>query len=88
MKKYITYLIVLLIIGCDSNLKKWMTYDEKQEIEENSNSKIKKLIVTDTIDNSGKTNKINNIEVLSIANLMGEAIKRISNSTSVSDLFK
>ena len=43
MKKHITFLIVLLIIGCDSNLKKWMTYDEKQEIEENSNSKIKKL---------------------------------------------
>ena len=43
MKKHIIYLIVLLIIGCDSNLKKWMTYDEKQEIEENSNSKIKKL---------------------------------------------
>ena len=52
------------------------------------NSSIKKLVITDTIDNSGKTNKINNIEVLSIANLMGEAIKRISNSTSVSDLFK
>ena len=49
---------------------------------------LKKLVITDTIDNSGKTNKINNIEVLSIANLMGEAIKRISNSTSVSDLFK
>ena len=43
MKKHIIYFIVLLIIGCDSNLKKWMTYDEKQEIEENSNSKIKKL---------------------------------------------
>ncbi len=51
-------------------------------------SSIKKLVITDTIDNLGKTNKINNIEVLSIANLMGEAIKRISNSTSVSDLFK
>ncbi len=43
MKKHITYLIVLLIIGCDSNLKKWIAYDEKQEIEKNSNSKIKKL---------------------------------------------
>jgi len=51
-------------------------------------SSIKKLVITDTIDNLGKANKINNIEVLSIANLMGEAIKRISNSTSVSDLFK
>jgi len=51
-------------------------------------SEIKKLVITDTIDNLGKTNKANNIEVLSISNLMGEAIKRISNSTSVSDLFK
>ena len=52
------------------------------------NSPIKNLVITDTIDNSKKNNKVNNIEVLSIANLMGEAIKRISNSTSVSDLFK
>ena len=51
-------------------------------------SKIKKLVITDTIDNSDKVKKAKNIEVLSIANLLGEAIKRISNSTSVSDLFK
>ncbi len=59
-----------------------------EAIQKIKKSSIKKLVVTDTIDNLGKTNKINNIEVLSIANLMGEAIKRISNSTSVSDLFK
>ena len=52
------------------------------------NSKIKKLVVTDTIDNQNKIKKASNIEVLTISNLMGEAIKRISNSTSVSDLFK
>jgi ribose-phosphate pyrophosphokinase len=52
------------------------------------NSKIKKLIVTDTIDNQDKIKKASNIEVLTISNLMAEAIKRISNSTSVSDLFK
>ena len=52
------------------------------------NSKIKKLIVTDTIDNRDKITKTSKIEVLTISNLMGEAIKRISNSTSVSDLFK
>ena len=52
------------------------------------NSKIKKLIVTDTIENQNKIKKASNIEVLTISNLMGEAIKRISNSTSVSDLFK
>ena len=50
-------------------------------------SKIKKLIITDTIDNSKKIRKAGKIEVLSIAQLMAEAIKRISNSTSVSRLF-
>ena len=50
-------------------------------------SKIKKLIITDTIDNSSKMKNNSKIEVLSIAPLMAEAIKRISNSTSVSDLF-
>ncbi len=51
-------------------------------------SSIKKLVITDSIDNLEKVKKSNNIGVLSISNLMGEAIKRISNSTSVSDLFK
>ncbi len=51
-------------------------------------SVIKNLVITDTIDNKDKTKKAKNIEVLPISGLMGEAIKRISNSTSVSDLFK
>ena len=51
-------------------------------------SVIKNLVVTDTIDNQEKVKKAKNIEVLPISNLMGEAIKRISNSNSVSDLFK
>tara|TARA_B100000029_G_scaffold455417_1_gene482650 strand:+ start:74 stop:1006 length:933 start_codon:yes stop_codon:yes gene_type:complete len=51
-------------------------------------SKIKKLITTDTIDNSKKIRKSKKIEVISIAPMMSEAIKRISNSTSVSSLFK
>ena len=51
-------------------------------------SVIKNLVITDTIDNSQKTKNVKNIEVLPISGLMGEAIKRISNSTSVSDLFK
>ena len=57
-------------------------------VEKIKKSKIKNLVVTDTIDNSNKLKKAKNIEVLSICNLLGEAIKRISNSTSVSDLFK
>ena len=51
------------------------------------NSKIKKLIITDSIDNSNKIKNNNKIEVLSISSLMSEAIKRIANSNSVSDLF-
>ena len=51
-------------------------------------SKIKNLVVTDTIDNSNKAKKARNIEILTISNLLAEAMKRISNSTSVSDLFK
>ena len=50
-------------------------------------SRIKKLVITDTIDNSKKIKKANKIQVLSISQLMAEAIKRISNSTSVSSLF-
>ena len=52
------------------------------------NSVIKNLVITDTIDNSEKIRNVKNIEVLPISGLIGEAIKRISNSTSVSDLFK
>ena len=51
-------------------------------------SVIKNLVITDTIDNGEKVKNAKNIELLSISDLMGEAIKRISNSTSVSDLFK
>ena len=57
-------------------------------VEQINNSKIKKLILTDTIVNSNKIKKSSKIVILSISNLMAEAIKRISNSTSVSDLFK
>ena len=51
-------------------------------------SNIKNLVITDTINNSEKVKNVRNIEVLTISHLVGEAIKRISNSTSVSDLFK
>ena len=59
-----------------------------EAVEKIKKSKIKNLVVTDTIDNSDKVKKSRNIEVLSIANLLAEAMRRISNSTSVSDLFK
>lgn len=50
------------------------------------NSAIKKLFITDTIPvDDGKKNK--KIKILSIAPLLGEAIKRIHNEESVSSLF-
>ena len=57
-------------------------------VEKIRKSQIKNLVITDTIDNNSRVKGAKNIEVLSISSLMGEAIKRISNSTSVSDLFK
>ena len=56
-------------------------------VEKIKKSKVKNLVITDTINNSDKVKKVKNIEILSISHLVGEAIKRISNSTSVSDLF-
>ena len=51
-------------------------------------SQIKKLITTDTIDNSKKIKNSKKIEIISIAPMISEAMKRIANSTSVSSLFK
>ena len=51
-------------------------------------SQIKKLITTDTIDNLKKIKNSKKIEIISIAPMISEAMKRISNSTSVSSLFK
>jgi ribose-phosphate pyrophosphokinase len=51
-------------------------------------SQVKKLVITDSIDNSKKLKKSSKIQVVSISSVMAEAIKRISNSTSVSSLFK
>ena len=57
-------------------------------VEKIQKSQIKKLIITDTIDNSKKIKISKKIEVISFAPMISEAIKRISNSTSVSSLFK
>jgi ribose-phosphate pyrophosphokinase len=59
-----------------------------EAVEKIKKSYIKNLVVTDTINNEDKVKNAINIHILTISNLIGEAIKRISNSTSVSDLFK
>ena len=57
-------------------------------VEKIEKSQIKKLITTDTIDNLNKLKRSKKIEIISIAPMISEAMKRISNSTSVSSLFK
>jgi len=59
-----------------------------QSIDKIEKSQIKKLITTDTIDNLKKIKNSKKIEIISIAPMISEAMKRISNSTSVSSLFK
>ncbi len=59
-----------------------------QAVNKLENSQIKKLITTDTIDNSKKIGSSRKIEIISLAPMISEAIKRIANSTSVSSLFK
>lgn len=56
-------------------------------VERLENSVIKEVVVTNTIELSDEALKCKKIKSLSIAKLLGEAIKRINNADSVSSLF-
>ena len=56
-------------------------------VERISKSPMEKMIVTDTIQATEEMKNASNIEQLSIAPLMGEAMRRISEESSVSTLF-
>jgi ribose-phosphate pyrophosphokinase len=56
-------------------------------IERIARSSLKKLVVTDTIPLGDKARQTPNIAVLSVAHLIGEAIRRIHNEESISSLF-
>ena len=57
-------------------------------LEKIENSEIKEMILTDSIEASKEIKNSKNIRHISIAPLMGEAIKRISSNSSVSALFE
>jgi ribose-phosphate pyrophosphokinase len=57
-------------------------------IEKINQSELKKLVVTNTIPLEGEKKKTNKITVLSVAELFGEAIRRIHKGASVSSLFQ
>ena len=56
-------------------------------VEEVNNSVLKELIVTNTIPFDSKKEQCKKLTVLSIASLLGEAIKRIHEESSISSLF-
>jgi ribose-phosphate pyrophosphokinase len=49
---------------------------------------IDQIVVTDTIPLNDRTKKIRRLKVLSVASMLGEAIKRIHRNESVSNIFK
>ena len=55
-------------------------------VEKLQKAPVKEVVVTDTIPTAGK--EFSNLKVLSIANLLGEAIRRIHHSESISDMFR
>ncbi len=57
-------------------------------IEKVTNSPLKKLVITDSIQATEEMEAAENIEQLSIAPLIGEAARRISEERSISALFK
>ncbi len=56
-------------------------------IERLNDSVLEKVIITDTVPIGDKKEKCPKIEVLTVAHLLGEAIKRIHEETSISSLF-
>jgi ribose-phosphate pyrophosphokinase len=58
-----------------------------QALDRLSNAPIDQVVVTDTIPQNKTSKKISNIKVLSVAAMLGEAIKRIHRNESVSNLF-
>jgi len=56
-------------------------------IEKINNSVMEELIVTNTIPMDGKMLLCRKLKVLSIASLLGDAIKRINEESSISSLF-
>ena len=51
-------------------------------------TQIDQIVVTDTIPQNDRSKKISTLKVLSVASMLGEAIKRIHRNESVSSLFK
>jgi ribose-phosphate pyrophosphokinase len=72
-----------------SNVYAYITHGvlSGQAVERISNSRLKELVITDSIQPTEAARACPNIRVISIANLIGEAIARTAREESVSSLF-
>lgn len=59
-----------------------------QAVDRISKSVLKKLVITDSIAPSDAIRKCHNIDVLSVSELLGEAITRITGEKSISEIFR
>jgi len=59
-----------------------------QAIEQLEQAPIDEVVITDTIPRQEEAKKLGNIKVLTVSNMLGEAIKRIHRNESVSSLFE
>lgn len=57
-------------------------------IEKINDAPFSELVVTDTVPLGDKKDKLNKVTVLSVSELLGEAIERIHNNESISSMFK
>ena len=75
--------------ACARNVSSYITHGvlSGAAVKKVKNSSIDRLVVTDTIKTTPEIRKTKNIEQLTLAPLLGEAIKRISKEKSVSSLF-
>ena len=53
-----------------------------------SNSELDEIVVTDTIPLHAKAQECSKIDQLSLANLLAESIRRVSNEESISAMFR
>jgi len=58
-----------------------------QALERLAEAPIEEVVVTDTIPLSEQAKKVDSVKVLSVASMLGEAIKRIHRNESISNLF-
>lgn len=58
-----------------------------EALERLTQAPIDEIVVTDTIPSTEQTKKLGNIKVLTVSDMLGEAIKRIHRNESVSSLF-